>query len=142
MFKNRRLFKDFVSGVKEHNMEVVKMKFECNCTNEIEFNNMVSKIHNEKQKTNFEVGARLWYTPDGFSESIMVEYQVTTKDCKELVENDDEPDWLTAYEVDNENDYDCSYEIFTETIETNIKFSGLEESMLDFAKSVHKRFYD
>ena len=118
------------------------MKFDCNCNNELEFREMVEEIHDAKDGFNFEVGARLWYTPDGFNKTIMVEYQVTTKECKELVENDDEPDWLTAYEVDDEDDDDCSDEIFTETIETNIKLAGLEDSMLDFAKNVYKRFYN
>lgn len=117
------------------------MRFECNCKNEFEFQNMLDEVHNEKWGTNFEIGARLWYTPNGFNKTIMVEYQITTKDCKELVENDDEPDWLTGYEVDDENDDDCSDEIFTETIETNIKLKELEDSMLDFAKYIYKKFY-
>ena len=116
------------------------MKFDCNCNNELEFRKMVDKIHDAKDGFNFEVGARLWYAPDGFNKTIMVEYQVTTRECRELLENDDEPDWLTAYEVDDENDDDVSYEIFTETIE-EIKLVGLENSMLDFANRVYERFY-
>ena len=116
------------------------MRFECNCQNENEFQYMVNEIRNEKWGTSFEVGARLWFTPNGFNKSIMVEYQITTKDCRELVENDDEPDWLTAYEVDDENDDDVSMEIFTETID-DMKLAGLENSMIDFAKSVYERFY-
>ena len=117
------------------------MRFDCNCTNEMEFAEMVNEVHDAKWGTNFEVCARLWYTPEELGKSIMVEYQVTTMECKELVENDDEPDWLTAYEVDDENDDDCSDEIFMEAIETNIKLCGLQEAMLDFAKSVFERFY-
>lgn len=117
------------------------MKFSCNCKNETEFRTMVDEVHNEKWGTNFEIGARLWFTPDKLDKTIMVEYQITTKDCKEMLKNDDEPDWLTAYEVNDENDDDVSYEIFTETIE-DIKLMGLENSMLDFAKSVYERFYN
>ncbi len=117
------------------------MKFDCNCKNEIEFAEMVNEVHDEECGFNFEVGARLWYTPDGFDKSIMVEYQITTRERKKLLESDDEPDWLTAYEVDDEDDDDCSDEIFTETIETNRKLHGLQEAMLDFAKYVCERFY-
>ena len=117
------------------------MRFDCNCTNETEFEQMVDEIHEETLGYNYEIGARLWYTPKGFSKTIMVEYQVSTKTCREVTEDNDEPDWLTAYEVDDENDCDCSNEIFTETIETNIKLNGLKEAMLDFAESVYKRFY-
>lgn len=117
------------------------MKFDCNCKNEMEFADMVNEVHDAKWGTNFEVCARLWYKPNGFDKTIMVEYQVTTRECRELVENDDEPDWLTAYEVDDENDDDCSDEIFTETIETNIKLHGLKDAMFDFAKGVFERFY-
>ena len=99
----------------------MNVKFECNCTNETEFAEMLNEVHNAKWGYNFEIGARLWYIPEGFDKAIMVEYQITTQECKELVENEDEPDWLTAYEVDDMNDYDCSDEIFTETIESNRK---------------------
>lgn len=112
------------------------MRFECHCETELDFKEMIDKIHEEKSGVNFEVGARLWQTsPDG-GKTIMVEYQVTTKECKELVENDDEPDWLTAYAVDDEQDDDCSEEIFTETIETNIKLTGLNSAMAEFAEKV------
>ena len=117
------------------------MKFSCNCKNETEFSRMVDEVHNKECGTSFEVGARLWYTPDRFDKTIMVEYQITTSDCKELLENEDEPDWFTAYEVNDDNDNDVTYEIFTETIE-DIKLTGLENSMLNFAKSVYKRFYN
>lgn len=117
------------------------MKFDCNCKNDMEFVQMVNDVHDEKCGVNFEVGARLWYTPEGFDKSIMVEYQITTRECKEMLENDDEPDWLTAYEVDDENDDDCSEEIFIEAIESNFKLRGIKESMEDFAKSVFERFY-
>lgn len=117
------------------------MRFDCNCKNEKDFKKMMDEIHNAKCGTNFEVAARLWYTPEGFDRTIMVEHQVTTRECKELVENDNEPDWLTAYEVDDEQDDDCSDEIFTETIEDNIKLAGLKESMLDFTKKVYAEYY-
>ena len=117
------------------------MKFSCNCRNETDFKTMLDEVHNEEWGTNFEVGARLLFTPDGLDKTIMVEYQITTRDCKEMLENKDEPDWLTAYEVDDENDTDVTYEIFTDTIK-DIKLVGLENSMLDFAKNVYKRFYN
>ena len=116
------------------------MRFECNCNNESEFIKMMDTVHNERGGFNFEVGARLWYTPEGLGKTIMVEHQISTQTLKDLTE-DDEPDWLTAYEVDDEEDDDCSDELFTETIENNIKFAGLQNAMEDFAEMVFKRCY-
>ena len=110
------------------------MRFECNCSNEQEFEKMLEDIRAEDAGWNFEVGARLWYTPEGFEKSVMVEYQVTTQTCRDLTGEPDEPDWLTAYLVDDEMDDDCSEEIFTETIEEGIRLHALEGDMLDFAK--------
>ena len=117
------------------------IKFECNCDNQMEFETMLNTVHNAITGFNFEVGARLWYTLDGLNKAIMVEYQMTTKDCRELVENDNEPDWFVAYEVKDEDDYDCSKEIFIEAAEENIIFAELENAMLDFAKFVCEKFY-
>ena len=102
---------------------------------------MVDELHKIKSGYNFEIGARLWHTPDGIDKTIMVEYQVATQDCRDITENEDEPDWFTAYEVDDEQDYDCSDEIFTETADNHISVCGLREAMLDFAKNVFNRFY-
>lgn len=118
------------------------MRFECNCTNEAEFRCMVDEIRDEKCGFNFEIGARLWYTPEGFDKSIMVEYEVATKDNRELLEDDNAPDWLTAYEVNNEEDDDCSDQIDTETIDSEIRFDALEKTMLDFAKKIFEECYD
>lgn len=117
------------------------VKFDCNCTNEEEFKQMLDEIHNEEWGTNFEVGARLWYTLTESNKTIMIEYQIATKDCRELVENDNEPDWFVAYEVKDENDDDCSKEIFEGETMSNIKFAELENLMLDFAKFVYETFY-
>lgn len=108
------------------------MRMEINCRRESQFQEMMKEIHNSKCGLNFQVAARLWYTENDIT--VMVEHQVTTMTCKELVEDDSEPDWLTGYLVKNEYDLNCKYEVFTETIEDNIKLSGLKESMLDFAK--------
>ena len=113
------------------------MRFECNCTNEAEFRKMVVECRNEDCGFNFEVGARLWYTPEGEDFTIMVEYQIVTETCRKMFEEDDEPDWFTAYYVDDENDYDCSEEIWTEAIE-NFTLVGLQNAMLDFAKIVYE----
>lgn len=112
------------------------MRFECNCETELDFEAMVNEVHEEKAGVNFEVGARLWQTSPKTGKTIMVEYQVVTKECKELVENDDEPDWFTAYAVDDEKSYDCSDEIFTETIEANINLDNLKAAMIAFADKV------
>ena len=116
------------------------MKFTCNCKTEKDFEEMLYGIHTTETGCNFEVGARLWFTPEGWNKSIMVEFQITTKDCKDLLENEDEPDWFTAYEVDDENDTDVSLEIFTEAVE-DFKLAALENEMLDFAKRVFKDCY-
>lgn len=112
------------------------MKFECNCSTADQFDEMVEEIHRSKYGTYFEVGARLWHTDPKTGKVIMVEHQITTEDGRELAENEDEPDWLTAYAVDSEEDDDCSVEIYTKTIESNIRLAGLKEEMLDFAKRV------
>ena len=52
-------------------------------------------------------------------------------------EEDDEPDWFTVYAVDDENDYDCSEEIWTEAIE-DFTLIGLQNAMLDCAKRVYE----
>lgn len=117
------------------------MRFECNCETDGTFAEMVDEMHKAETGVNFEIGARLWYTPEGFGKTIMVEYNITTQDCRDLVENQDEPDWLTAYEVDNEQDCDCSNEIFTETTDNYISISALKEAMINFAKEVYQRFY-
>ncbi len=116
------------------------MKFECNCKNEKEFAEMINAIHKEDSGWNFEVGARLWYTPDGWDKTIMVEYQITTDTAKQLV-GDDEPDWLDAYEVDNEDDDSCERHIDVESISSDIKFCDLGGVMLDFAKRIVKECY-
>lgn len=112
------------------------MRFECNCANEVEFRKMITECRSEDCGWNFEIGARLWYTPEGEDFSIMVEYQITTETCRKLTEEDDEPDWFTAYYVDDENDNDCSAEIWSEAIE-DFTLIGLQHAMLDFAKRAY-----
>ena len=113
------------------------MRFECNCTNETEFRRMVESCRNEDAGWNFEVGARLWWTPDGCESTIMVEYQITTETCRQLFNGEDEADWFTAYEVDDENDDDCSGEIWSEAIE-DYTLHGLQNAMLEFAQRVYE----
>ena len=113
------------------------MRFECNCKNETEFRTMVEYCRKEAIGWNFEVGARLWWTPDGCDFTIMVEYQITTESCRQLLENDDEPDWFTAYEVGDEDDDDCSVEVWSEAIE-DYTLNGLQNAMLEFAQRVYE----
>lgn len=117
------------------------LRFECNCKTDAELAEMLNEAHKAENGFNFEIGARLWYTPEGLDKTIMVEYDMTTQECRDLVENQDEPDWFTAYEVDDEQDYDCSAEIFTETTDDYISVSDLKKAMTDFAKRVFERFY-
>ena len=114
------------------------MRFECNCKNETEFRTMVESCRNEDAGWNFEIGARLWYTPEDKDFSIMVEYQITTETCqKNFYEDEDEPDWFTAYCVDDEYDDDPSAEIWSEAIE-DYTLSGLQNAMLEFAQRVYE----
>lgn len=118
------------------------MRFECNCMNETEFKEMLDEIRNEEFWTNYEIGARLWFTPEGFNKTIMVEYQIATKDCRELVGDDDVADWFTAYEVENEDDYDCSDEIDTDETDDGLMLCNLEKAMCDFAKKIFETCYN
>lgn len=117
------------------------MRFECNCKKDIDLVEMLDALHNAKTGFNFEIGARLWYTAEGSGKTIMVEHQIATQDCRDITENPDEPDWLTAYEVDDVNDCDCSVELFTETCDNYISLSGLQNAMQEFAQRVFERFY-
>ena len=124
------------------------LRFECNCKTEEDFAEMMDAVHKEEAGVNFWTGARLWYKPKGVDETIMVEHQISTREAAIVNNGDDpewdgsnEPDWLTAYKVDDEFDDDVSCEIFTETIEDNIKLAGLMDEMVDFAKRVFERFY-
>lgn len=124
------------------------LKFECNCRTEEEFTEMMDSVHNAENGVNFEVGARLWYRPEGTNDIIMVEHQISTRTAALALNEDDpewdglnEPDWLTAYEVDDEFDDDVSQEIFTETIEDNITLHCLKDEMREFAQRVFDRFY-
>ncbi len=111
------------------------MKFECNCKNEEQFREMVDELHEAKTGFNFEIGARLWFSQD--DKTVMVEYDVATQDCKELLDDDEsEPDYLSAYWVKDENDYDCSCEVDTVSIDTDISLTDLNKEMLDYAKEV------
>lgn len=112
------------------------MKFECNCKTEETFRQMVDETH-KSYGFDFEVGARLWYTPNGWNTSIMIEFQISTQSRRDALDSEDEPDWFTAYEVGDENDTDVSMEIFTEAVE-DFKLAALKDEMLDFAKRVEK----
>lgn len=116
------------------------MKFECNCKSDKELANLINAMHKADSGFNFEVVARLWHTPADYSKTVMVEFQVATQTCRNITENEDEPDWFTAYEVEGEHDNDCSCEIFTETSDDYISLSGLKAAMEDFAEEVVTRF--
>ena len=105
------------------------MRFECNCTNEVEFRKMVEECQKEDCGFNFEVGARLWYTPEGKDFTLMVEYQITTETCRKLLEDNDEPHWFVIYAVCDENDYDCSEEIWCEPAD-ELELADLQDAML------------
>lgn len=122
-------------------MNIGEYRFECNCETDVDLSAMLDRVHKATTGFNYEIGARLWYTPEGLGKAIMVEFEITTQDCRDLNEDPDAPDWFTAYEVDDEQDYDCSDEIFTETADNHISICGLQEAMLDFAKNVFNRFY-
>lgn len=111
-------------------------KFECNCHSEQDLAECLDEIRTEKSGWNYLEVARLWHKPAGCDKTIMVEYQVATLDCRELTENEDVSDWLTAYEVENEDDYDCSNEIATDTVDSNIQLSDLRGVMCNYAIQV------
>lgn len=116
-------------------------RFECSCETDAELAKMIDALHKTNSGFNYEIGSRLWYTPEGLDKTIMVEFDVATQDCRDLNENPDAPDWFTAYEVNDDQDYDCSDEIFTDVADNHISVCGLQEAMLEFAKNVFNRFY-
>ena len=112
------------------------MRFElyCNDTEE-DFRKAVDEIHNDKDSLfNFEESCRLWYTQNG--ETVLVEHQVSTGSRMVMCELPDVEDWITVYEVDNEEDYNAGDEIWTESVDANISLKNIKEKMLEVAKSV------
>ena len=116
------------------------MKFECNCTSPESLRELWENTRSEHTGFAFEVAARLWYTPDGWNRSILVEYQITTASGREMAENPEEPDYFTAYEVENENDMGCSIEIASIGIDNHVSFDNLVSQMMDFVKEIVMEF--
>lgn len=114
---------------------------ECNCQTEETFRAMLDETHQADAGFNFEIGARLWYSPHGSSEVIMVEYQISTKTLKKIVENEDEPDWLTAYAVTQIGNTSVDNELSTTPID-NVSLKELKDTMVAFALETAETTYE
>lgn len=112
------------------------MKFECNPTTTAEYNTMLNGIHAAENGTFFEVAARLWYTTPDSRRTVMVEYQITTREGRKMVDNPKEPDYFTAYEVTSEQDDNVSHELCSDATAEYLPFFNLREIMLNYAQSV------
>ena len=116
------------------------MKFDCCLKNNRTFAEDCEKIRNAETGYNYEVVARLWFKPDDAEVVVMVEYQIATKDCRNLTGEKDEPDWFAAYLVKDEDDSDCSHEVNNATAGRYASIESLCIEMLDFAVATAKRF--
>lgn len=112
------------------------MRFECSSTTVSEYNTMLNAIHASENGTFFEVAARLWYTTPDSHRTVMVEYQITTREGRKMAENPKEPDYLTAYEVKNEQDDSVSHELCSNETAGYLPFFNLREIMLNYAQSL------
>lgn len=112
------------------------MKFECNCKTDRELREALAEIHNAEWGTNFEVVARLWYT-GADNDTVMVEFQVTTMECRKLVEDMEEPDWIAAYSVENEDDDNPVCEVYLDPTDPIDSIEELKAAMLAVAKSLY-----
>lgn len=120
------------------------MRFEPNYfkneNNENEFRNVIDFIHSWDSGCNWEQSCRLWYTQDG--ETIMVEHDVATlSNYILMIESGEEPtyqteDYLTAYLVTDEKDYDTSTELGSTEINDYISLHDLKHAMEMYAKSM------
>lgn len=115
-------------------------RFVCNCSSEKDFFEMLDNIRTSNTGYNFEVAARLWYTTADANSTIMIEYQVATKDCRELLEDEYAPDWLTAYAVKDMKDTDVRHEICTQTANKFKNIDALRAEMLLFARKAHTQY--
>ena len=118
------------------------MKFKMNYYDVLEteedFRALVNDLHNEDGGWNFLESCRMWGTNDK-GETFMVEHQCTTKTAIEIIESEnptEEPDWLTVYLVKDEEDYDCSKQVYTETVDNNISLEELKKRMVELIKEV------
>ena len=112
---------------------IMTMKFECECKTDNEFRQMVEQIHgiNGKDAHNWEVGATFWITT--MNETLMVEYQITTAHGRE--DDPNEPDWFSAYRVENEEDDDADNEIATMPVGSFDSMTELKDAMVAYANS-------
>lgn len=115
-------------------------RFVCSCSSEKDFFEMIDNIRASKTGYNFEVAARLWHTTEDTKITVMVEHQIATADCRELLEDQYAPDWLTAYVVKDMKDKDCSHEIYTQTANRFKNIDSLRAEMLLFARKAHTQY--
>ena len=108
------------------------MKFEPNYDfkTDKEFKTLVDDIRTWDNGFNYEQSCRLWYTEN--RETVMVEHDVATLTDAKL--NEETSDWLTAYLVTSEDDYDTSKEIWTEEVDKHITLENLKTEMMKVAK--------
>ena len=98
------------------------------------FDRLIENLRNEETGFNYEQAARLFY--EGKDIVIMIELQIPTKDMIDLTEREYIP-WLDAYRVKDMEDYDASYEIYTDIGSGKIiTYENAEELMLKLAKEL------
>ena len=110
------------------------MKFECNCKTDNDLKEMVKNIHDIDSCVNWEVGARFWLS--NMDETIMIEYQIMTQYGKQIFESPNEPDWFTAYLVEDETDNNCKNEIDSKPVKTFTSLEELQDAMDQFANNL------
>jgi hypothetical protein len=71
----------------------------------------------------------MWYTTEQ-GDVFMLEYEVATLECRELRENPEEFDYITAYLVNNENEYNADCEVYTESTEKTHTVESIYATML------------
>ena len=108
-----------------------RFEWNYNIVDQATFGQLVEDLMSTETGFNYEQGARLFY--EGKNETIMIELQIPTKDMIDLTEENDIP-WLDAYKVDNLEDYDASYEIYTGIGNGEvITYENAERLMLELA---------
>ena len=114
------------------------MRFECNQNTNEEYRVLIDAIHEEDDQysMNWEIVSRMWITKE--NETIMIEHQVMTTKGKKTLESFNEPDWLGAYIVDDENDDDCSHPIDMTAISPDVSLEHAKIEMENFANKLFK----
>lgn len=120
------------------------MFYLCNAKTAEEFQSEREKIHNDPTtKVSMRVMARLWYKPDGANKSLVVEYQISTKNTRESINPDGNgqyaPDFFEAYEINADGDV-MQKVLAAETVKPDINFEDLKDSMKVFAKSTFDHY--